>query len=605
MRDVGVVGAQRAFPFVCSYDTAPSKSTYRRNYMARSYEPMKRDLSALTSTVYDVVVVGGGIFGICTAWDAVSRGLSAALIERNDFSHAASANCYKMVHGGMRYLQHGDLIRLRESAHERSILLRIAPHMVEPLPIVVPTFGHGKNSKGILSAAMAVYDMLTADRNRGICDPSRRIPAARRLSRTELREHFDGFDGPGLTGAVLFHDAQMYSPPRLAMAFLREAVAEGLDAANYVEATGLRRHNGFIEAVRARDGLTGNEFDIRGRVFVNAAGPWAEGLLSRSFGSALAPPSTFSRDAYFIVPRRFDSPYTLAVQARNRDPDALLSREARHLFIVPWRSFSIIGVWHVVYQGDPDAVEVPESDLSGFIDEVNEAYPPLNLRLDEVTQSNAGLVLFGDKQSGSGDLSYGKRSRIIDHQETHRIGNLVSLIGIRYTMARRDAQRAMDMAARKLGENSSTSKTHATGIYGSGFELFGDLLARVRASCPGVSSETCNALARNHGAAFERVLATDDAEQDAKSLEGTHVLEREVVYAAREEMALKLSDVVFRRTDLGTAGHPGRRAVERSAHLMGRELGWSPDRIREEVDEVERTFRNRNSFPVDAAAGHG
>lgn len=570
--------------------------------MARTYQPMNRDLDALASTCYDVVVVGGGIFGICAAWDAICRGLKTALVERHDFSHAASANCYKMVHGGMRYLQHGDLIRLRESARERSILLRIAPHLVEPLPIVVPTFGHGKNSKEILSAAMMVYDLLTLDRNRGIDDPSRRIPAARRLTRVELLEHFDGFGGSGLTGAVLFHDAQMYSPPRLAMAFLREAAAAGLDAANYLEATGLRRNNGSIEAARVRDGLTGDEFDIRGRAFVNAAGPWAERLLSDSLGDPLTPASTFSRDAYFIVPRKFESPYTLAVQARNRDPDALLSREARHLFIVPWRDYSIIGVWHVVYRGDPDAVEVPEADLAGFIDEINGAYPPLNLSLEDVTQSNAGLVLFGDKQSGSQDLSYGKRSRLIDHSGTHGIDNLVSLIGIRYTMARKDAQRAIDLVAGKLGVNGPGSSTHATGIYGSDFELFDELVSRVQSHSPGLSARTCAALARNHGAAFEGVLAADGSEHDGGCLEGTDVLEREVSYAARDEMAVKLADVVFRRTDLGTGGHPGRPAVERSARIMGGELGWHGDRIRREVDEVESAFRDRNALPAAAPA---
>lgn len=571
--------------------------------MARTYPPMKRDLDALASTRYDVVVVGGGIFGICAAWDAVSRGLKTALVERHDFAHAASANCYKMVHGGMRYLQHGDIVRLRESSRERSILLRIAPHMVEPLPIVVPTFGHGKNSKEILSAAMMVYDLLTLDRNRGIDDPSRRIPAARRLSRAELLKHFDGFDNPELTGAVLFHDAQMYSPPRLAMAFLREAAAAGLDAANYLQATDLRRDDGSIEAVRVRDVLTGGQFDVRGRMFVNAAGPWAERLLSASLGNALTPASTFSRDAYFIVPRRFDSPYTLAVQARNRDPDALLSREARHLFIVPWRDYSIIGVWHVVYRGDPDAVAVPEADLAGFIDEINGAYPPLGLRLEDVTQSNAGLVLFGDKQSGSRDLSYGKRSRLVDHSGSHGISNLVSLIGIRYTMARKDAQRAIDLVARKLGANGSGSTTHSTGVYGSGFGAFDELVSRVRSRCPGLPAGTCSALARNHGAAFERVLAAGGPEQGSAALEGTHVLEREMIYAAREEMAVKLADAVFRRTDLGTGGHPGRPAVERGAHVMGRELGWSGERIRREIDEVEGVFRSRNSFPAGAAAG--
>ena len=113
---------------------------------------MRRDLTALTARTFDVVVIGGGIFGACAAWDAVLRGLSVALVERADFGGATSANSLKMVHGGIRYLQHGDLARVRESCAERSALLRIAPHLVQPLPIAIPTYGHGRHGKALLAS---------------------------------------------------------------------------------------------------------------------------------------------------------------------------------------------------------------------------------------------------------------------------------------------------------------------------------------------------------------------------------------------------------------------------------------------------------------------
>ena len=129
---------------------------------------MKRDISALAEKEYDLVIVGGGIFGVCAAWDAALRGLSVAIVEKGDFSHATSANHFKMVHGGIRYLQHGDFARVRESSRERSALLRIAPHLVKPLPIVIPTYGHGMKGKAFLGAGFLFYDLLTSDRNRGI-----------------------------------------------------------------------------------------------------------------------------------------------------------------------------------------------------------------------------------------------------------------------------------------------------------------------------------------------------------------------------------------------------------------------------------------------------
>ena len=136
---------------------------------------MKRNLEKLTVKEYDLVIRGGGIFGICAAWDAVLRGFSVALVERGDFAHATSANCFKMVHGGIRYLQHGDLYRIRESSNERRALLRIAPHLVHPLPIAIPTYGYGMRSKALLQAAFWLYEGITVDRNRGIPDPKQHI----------------------------------------------------------------------------------------------------------------------------------------------------------------------------------------------------------------------------------------------------------------------------------------------------------------------------------------------------------------------------------------------------------------------------------------------
>src|SRR5512139_2117589 len=138
---------------------------------------MQRNPKALTDGEFDVVILGGGAFGAAAAWDAASRGLRTALIERADFGGGASSQCFKMVHGGIRYLQHGSLGRMRSSCRERSALLRIAPHLVSPLPIVVPTYGHGRNGKLLLGTGMRIYDLLTLDRNARLDDPTRRIDA--------------------------------------------------------------------------------------------------------------------------------------------------------------------------------------------------------------------------------------------------------------------------------------------------------------------------------------------------------------------------------------------------------------------------------------------
>ncbi|MBA2564901.1 MAG: FAD-dependent oxidoreductase, partial [Gemmatimonadetes bacterium] len=211
---------------------------------------MRRNPGALAGREFDLVVVGGGIFGVCAAWDATLRGLSVALLEKTDFAHATSANSYKMIHGGIRYLQHGDVVRLRESSGERRALLRIAPHLVHPLPIVIPTYGHAFQGKELLAAGMLAYDLLTLDRNRGIGAANRRIPRTRLLPREEVLRLFPGLEPRGLTGGAVFHDGQMYNPPRLGLAFVRSAVEGGAVAANYVEAAAFLGGDSRVTGVR-------------------------------------------------------------------------------------------------------------------------------------------------------------------------------------------------------------------------------------------------------------------------------------------------------------------------------------------------------------------
>src|SRR5512134_780414 len=225
---------------------------------------MKRNIQGLAEKEYDLVIIGGGIFGACAAWDAARRGLRVALLEKKDFSHATSANHLKMVHGGIRYMQHLDVVRVRESSLERSALLRIAPHLVRPLPIVMPTYGHGMRGKAVLGAGISLYDLLTLDRNWRIPDEGRRIPRGRLITRREVVDHFPGIDPHGLTGAAVFYDCQMYSPQRIAISFLRAAASAGAEIANYLEVTDFHKKEGRITGVRARDVLNGDIIDVRG-----------------------------------------------------------------------------------------------------------------------------------------------------------------------------------------------------------------------------------------------------------------------------------------------------------------------------------------------------
>jgi glycerol-3-phosphate dehydrogenase len=558
---------------------------------------MRRNPAELTEREFDVLVIGGGSFGAAAAREASLLGLRTALIERTDFGSGASAECFKMVHGGIRYLQHADIKRLRASCHERSTFLRIAPHLVQPLPIAIPTYGKGRRGRAFLGAGACVYDLLTLDRNLGISDPARRVNWTRFLSRNELLELYPHLSAPDLSGAVVFEDGQMYNPARLVLAFVKAAVENGATACNYVEAQEYLWDGSQVIGARARDTLSGETFDIRARLTLNAAGPWAD-FVNRDearFGTFKRAP--FSRDAYFIVDRAPTSAFALAVEGLSRDKDAKLSRTNRHLFAVPWRNKTLFGVWHRHWMTEPDTAHISPDELRSWITELNTVYPALDLTMDEVSFANCGLVPFGETATES-ELSFGKESKLIDHRVTHRIGGLVSLVGIRFTTARVDAQRALQLLLQQWPNRSLGASKQSTQAPLPGGDI-GDF-ASFRAQCArelsGLPDATIEGLVRNFGTEYRDVLGQrpSDAPIDS-TLIGKSTLLREVTYAVEREMAVKLDDVVLRRTDLAAGEHPGRAALERAALEMGRHLRWSAQRTSQEIERTEEILARHHA----------
>jgi glycerol-3-phosphate dehydrogenase len=555
---------------------------------------MQRRPAVLTEREYDLLVIGGGAFGAAAARDAALRGLKTALIEREDFGAGASAECFKMVHGGIRYLQHADIRRLRASCHERSALLRIAPHLVSPLPIAIPTYGHGRSGKAFLGTGARVYDLLSWDRNRGIRDPQRQIRNTRWLSRNEVLAMFPHLETPRLTGAIVFEDGQMYNAARLVLAFVKSAAASGADVCNYVEATEFLWSGNSVRGVRARDALTGDDFDIRARLTLNAAGPWADYLQRDPQRFGIAKRLPFSRDAYFIVDRPPTSAYGIAIQGLSRDKDAVLGRQTRHLFAAPWRDKTLLGVWHKLFPERPDQARVSPNEIEEWMTEINTVYPTLQLSPSEVSFAHCGLVPFGETATAT-ELSFGKESRLVDHRETHNVHGLVSLVGIRFTMARVDAARAVDLVLRQSERAPASPPTERLPLPGGEFENFAAFEADAARELPSdIAMSSLRSLLRNHGTEYRAVLREHD-HSTVTNVSGSRTLTAEIRYAVNHEMAVHLDDVVMRRTDLAAGSHPGRAALLASAAEMGRQLAWSGERLHQELAAVERNLRRHSA----------
>ncbi|MDB6161678.1 MAG: glycerol-3-phosphate dehydrogenase/oxidase [Gammaproteobacteria bacterium] len=446
---------------------------------------------------------------------------------------------------------------------------------------------------------MLLYDALSADVNRHVVDPARRVRGTRFLSRSETLELFPDIAADSLTGAAVFEDGQMYNPPRLVLAFVGAASELGAAIGNYVEAERLLTEGTRVTGVQAADRLTGDRFDIRARLVINAAGPWAEGLLQSGYGQ----PGTYSRDACFMVDRKFATPMALAVQGRAKDSDALLARNSRHLFLVPWRNSTLVGVWHSIVPRDPDSVGLARSELGQFIDEFNTCYPNLQLREDEVRRTDFGLVPFGDASSQQGGLSFGKQSRLIDHREHGQTG-LISLISVRYTVARRDAVEALDVAARQLDARRSERDSTVAPLTGGDIADFTSAVRAFQAQRPSwLTAKSSEGMLRNYGTHSTRILALAQREPGLGRLfTGSHVSFAEAIHAVRAETAHRMGDIVFRRTELGTDGHPGTAALDELQALLGAELDWSEQRSAEERASVERELQRYLAAPSARAA---
>jgi glycerol-3-phosphate dehydrogenase len=555
---------------------------------------MKRDTAELSRSTYDILVIGGGIYGAWTAWDAALRGLSVALVDKGDFGSRTSSNSLKVIHGGLRYLQHADFRRLRRSICERTVLMRVAPHLVHPLPFLMPTYGHFMKGKELMSFALMMSDIIGFDRNQ-LEDPEKHLPGGRVISKDECLRLFPGVKEEGLTGGAIWYDCQMYNSERMLLSILRSAEKAGAVLANYIEVTGFLREGNRVTGVRARDVLTEEDLDIHAKIVVNTSGPWVDYLLRLLNGNYKNPRIFLSKAMNLVVRRQLIPKYAVGVWSKFefKDKDAILSKGSRLLFIVPWREFSLIGTTHTPYEGNPDNFRITEKDIEDFIKEVNEAYPIAALKREDVSFFHGGLLPMNGINTNTGYVSLVKQYQIYDHMKDYGIDGLVSVVGVKYTEARGVAEKVVDLVFEKIGKRPPRCLTTVTPVYGGQIERFNDFLAQETKKKPsGLSPEVIRHLVYNYGSEYTEVLKciNDNPEWGQTVNRTSQVIKAEVVHGIRDEMAKKLSDVVLRRTELGSAGNPGDKALETCATIMARELDWSKERVQKEIEEVKSIY---------------
>jgi len=523
---------------------------------------MKRDLQRLSNERFDLLVIGGGITGACVARDAALRGLSVALIEKNDFACATSAHNSRLIHGGLRYLRNFELGLVRESLRERRIWQRVAPQMVHPLPFLIPLYGAGWKARAQLAAGLTLYDVLSFDRG-WLPDPAQRLPGHRWLDKRRALEREPSVDGPGFDGAFEYYDAQMNSPERLALEIVQDAAAQGAIVANHIAADTLLVRNGRVEGASVADQFSDARFDIRADVTLVATGPWSDLFLAKALGHAASHKLLRSKGIHLVVP------------AMTRDCALTVAANGGHFFVLPWRGRSLLGTTDTAYSGAPDKVGVTERDIEDFLAFINAHLPSARLKRSDVQYFYAGLRPLVD--DGSGDTyDASRRSELIDHGKDDGVAGLYSVIGGKWTTSRALAEETVDAIVARLGKNVRKCIT-STAIIPP--PLAGGGAERSDAG-EGLSNLSTPPPPNSHAGAFEF----------APSLKGRG---EDILGFIRDEMAMTLEDVVMRRSGIGVLGDPGQQALEDMASTMATELGWDNARKRAQIEAVQANFRTK------------
>jgi glycerol-3-phosphate dehydrogenase len=542
---------------------------------------MERNVQYLAETPFDVLVVGGGVYGAALVREAATRGLQAALIEQNDFCSGTSANSLKIMHGGLRYLQQMDIPRVLESIRERSTWLRTAPHLVEPLDCIMPTRTSLTRNRAVMSLGMAANDVLSSGRNRGL-DRTRGLAACRTVSRDACLEVLPALKESDVSGGALWHDAIGFDTERIVVSIVLDACDAGATVANYVRASALTLKEGAVTGVEAEDRVSHEHFSIRADVVINAAGPWASELLEPAEIKLSLPCKHLALGINLIL-----KSWPLCGMAAGLTAGPGTPSGGRLFFFVPWRGVVMAGTYYRPHEGPVDAAAVTDEDIDAYLAALNSCYPGADLSRDDILMIHAGVLPAAHAADAGREPPLLRHYRLIDHGNADGVEGLLTVQGIKYTTARDVAQHAISVAVSRLSCPSVPSTTAARPLPGG---VIGGLASFREATIKKYSKHTplpvIERLLRFYGSGIDAILATGD---HGPLLEGSDsVLAREIEHVVATEMPQTLGDLLFRRTGLGSSGLPDPLLVRSCAQVMARACGWDAARVEREIDAVTK-----------------
>jgi glycerol-3-phosphate dehydrogenase len=511
---------------------------------------VKRNIDSLTDEGCDLLILGGGITGAGVALDATLRGFRVALIDKGDFASGTSSVSSKLVHGGLRYLEHASFHLVYEALRERRLLLENAWPFVWPLRFVIPFYRGSRMPRWKARAGLVLYDLLAGASN---------LHRSRPLVDREVRSLIPGIQDDHLLGGSEYFDCQM-DDARLCLTVLQTAAREGAHVANYVEATGFEKREGKIIAVRARDHVGNREIVIQARQVLNAAGPWVDAIC-RLAGERDEPLLQPTKGVHLIVPQRFAQAALLLLHPA----------DGRVFFVIPWMRKTLIGTTDTLTNEGPDALTVTESEVDYLLTGFNR-YFTSSLQLSDVLGTFAGLrPLMRSRPGKPSNLS--REYRIVESSS-----GLISVVGGKYTTYRRMAEVITDVVALRLGKRGPcrTRRYNLDGALhaqespkkrGAKEALFIHEIEHLGRICPALDEATAHHLVLRYGSCARDVIAYlfQDPEGLARIIPGEPDLRGELAYQRDHEMAIFPADFWLRRTRLGLF-HRGAIEIPKAPH---------------------------------------
>ncbi len=520
----------------------------------------------ITGTHFDAIIIGAGINGAGIARDAALRGLRVLLIDKGDISSGTSSWSSRLIHGGLRYLEYFEVGLVGESLRERERLLKLAPHLVKPLPMLIPIYERGRRGPMMIRAGMMLYDLLSTHKS---------LPRHRMLKPAEALGRAPSLNPAGLRGAAIYYDAQVEFAERLVVENALSARAHGATVLTYARAERLIVENDAVCGVELTDTLSGESYAVRASFTLNVAGPWVDEILTGSKSSSVKLIGG-TKGSHIIVEKFANAPMdALYVEA---------AADGRPFFIIPWNGKILIGTTDLRYTGDLDRVEASEDEIAYLISEANRVLPAAKLSRESILYTYAGVRPLPFAKDGAAS---GITRRHFIHDHAPQFKNFISIVGGKLTTYRNLSEQAVDLIFKKLGQKFQPGRTAQSPLPGAQTDNFA-------AFCEDFLSKNNNNL---HEATLERFLgiygtravdvlkiAGEDAELKRIFDAETGAMGAEIVMAFRDELAETLSDCLLRRTMVGLNSRAGLEAVENAAQVGRQFLGWTESRAEKEIE---------------------